>query len=254
MDLTGPAKCTVTAPQAQFAVRSTTGRGFLSMRAKLHPAALRRKPVDSARGEDYARAMMTQQVPLPATVQFAPDYPIVTERLLLRPFSRRDVDAVYSYRSRADVSEYLFDPPMTYQECAEAVRARAGQIAFTGEGDKIVLAAERRDDVRLIGEVSLIWRSVPDLQGEVGYIFHPDAHGQGYASEAAGALLAFGFEVMGLHRIYARCDARNTASERVMQRLGMHKDAHFREHMQVKGRWDEELIYAVLEGEYFASR
>jgi RimJ/RimL family protein N-acetyltransferase len=201
-------------------------------------------------GEDYA-APMNSPVPLPATVQFAPDYPIRTERLALRPFRRGDVDAVYSYRSRPDVSEYLFDRPMTHEDCTEAVQTRAGQIAFSGEGDKILLAVERRDDARLIGEVSLIWRSVPDLQAEVGYIFHPDAHGQGYASEAARALCAFGFEVMGLHRIYARCDARNGASERVMQRLGMRKEAHFREHMQVKGRWDEELIYAVLEDEWF---
>jgi RimJ/RimL family protein N-acetyltransferase len=194
---------------------------------------------------------MNSPVPLPATVQFAPDYPVLTERLALRPYRRGDVDAVYSYRSRADVSEYLFDRPMSHQECAEAVQSRAGQIAFSGEGDKVLLAVERRDDQRLIGEVSLIWRSVPDLQAEVGYIFHPDAHGQGYASEAARALLAFGFEVMGLHRIYARCDARNAASARVMQRLGMRQEAHFREHMQVKGRWDEELIYAILEGEWF---
>ena len=197
---------------------------------------------------------MNSPVPLPATVLFAPDYPIVTARLLLRPFSRGDVDAVYSYRSRADVSEYLFDRPLTHEDCAEAVRLRAGQIAFSGEGDKVVLAVERRDDSRLIGEVSLIWRSAPDLQAETGYILHPDAQGRGYASEAAQALLAFGFEVMGLHRIYARCDSRNGASERVMQRLGMRKEAHFREHMQVKGRWDEELIYAMLESEWFGPR
>lgn len=195
---------------------------------------------------------MASQVPLPQKVQFAPEYPLGTERLLLRPFSRRDVDAVFSYRSRADVSEYLFDRPLTYEDCAEAVGLRAGQVAFSGEGDKVVLAVERRDDSRLIGEVSLIWRSAADQQGEVGYIFHPDVHGQGYAGEAARALLAFGFEVMGLHRIYARCDARNGASERVMQRLGMHKEAHFREHMQFKGRWDEELIYALRDGDWFA--
>ena len=81
------------------------------------------------------------------------------------------------------------------EECAEAVQLRTMQLAFSDEGDKIVLAVERQADARLIGEVSLIWRSIPDLQGEVGYIFHPDAHGQGYASEAARALLAFGFEV-----------------------------------------------------------
>jgi RimJ/RimL family protein N-acetyltransferase len=214
---------------------------------------MRRKPVDSGAGEDYGQST-SSPVPLPATVQYAPDYPIVTERLRLRPFSRGDVDAVFAYRSRADVAEYLFDMPMNHEECAEAVRLRTSQIGFTSEGDKIVLAAERIQDGRLIGEVSLIWRSVADLQAEVGYIFHPDAHGRGYASEAARALLAFGFEVMGLHRIYARCDARNGASARVMKRLGMSEEAHFREHMQVKGRWDEELICAILDREWFGPR
>ncbi|MDO8359426.1 MAG: GNAT family N-acetyltransferase [Devosia sp.] len=194
------------------------------------------------------------QVPLPITTLFAPDYPIMTDRLRLRPFSRGDVDAVYSYRSRPDVSEFLFDQPMSHEECAEAVRIRAGQLAFSGEGDKIVLAVERRDDGRVIGEVSLIWRHVADRQAELGYILHPDAHGRGYATEAASALLAFGFDIVGLHRVYARCDARNAASANVMQRLGMRQEAHFREHAQFKGRWDEELVCAMLESEWRESR
>jgi RimJ/RimL family protein N-acetyltransferase len=190
------------------------------------------------------------QLPIPAAVLYVPDYPIGTARLTLRPFNRGDVDAVYSYRSRADVSEFLFDEPMSHEECAEAVRARTGQIAFTGEGDKILLAVERKDDSRLIGEVSLIWRSVADQQAEVGYILHPDAHGQGYATEAATALLGFGFREVGLHRIYARCDARNSGSAGVMKRLGMREEAHFREHAHFKGRWDEELICAILDRDW----
>jgi RimJ/RimL family protein N-acetyltransferase len=193
-------------------------------------------------------------VPLPIATLYAPQYPIDTERLRLRPFNRGDVDAVYSYRSRPDVAEFLFDQPMSHEECAEAVRSRAGQVAFTGEGDKILLAVERKDDDRLIGEVSLIWRSVADQQAEVGYILHPDAHGRGYATEAALALLAFAFGQVGIHRVYARCDARNLASARVMARLGMREEAHFREHTHVKGRWDEELIYAILDYEWTAAR
>jgi RimJ/RimL family protein N-acetyltransferase len=104
----------------------------------------------------------------------------------------------------------------------------------------------------VVGEVSLIWRSVADRQAEIGYIFHPDVQGQGLATEAALALLAFGFEQAELHRIYARCDARNVASWRVMEKLGMRREAHFREHLQLKGRWDEELIYAILEDEWRA--
>jgi RimJ/RimL family protein N-acetyltransferase len=198
--------------------------------------------------------MMSNQVPLPATVQYAPDYPIETERLRLRPFRRGDVDAVYSYRSRPDVAEYLADQPMNHEECAEAVRVRAGQIAFSAEGDKILLAVERKDDGRLVGEVSLIWRSVADQQAEIGFVLHPDAQGQGLASEASRALLAFGFEVVGLHRIYARCDAKNLASAAVMRRIGMQQEAHFREHAHFKGKWDEELIYAILDREWFVPR
>jgi RimJ/RimL family protein N-acetyltransferase len=192
------------------------------------------------------------QLPIPAAVLYVPDYPIETERLRLRPFNRGDVDAVFAYRSLPEVAQFLFDEPMSHEECAEAVRARTAQVAFTGEGDKILLALERKDDGHLVGEVSLIWRSVSDQQAELGYILHPEVHGRGYASEAARALLAFGFRDVGLHRIYARCAARNLASARVMTRLGMREEAHFHEHMHVKGRWDEELICAILDRDWAA--
>ena len=166
---------------------------------------------------------------------FMPDYPIETERLRLRPFTRGDVDAVFAYRSREDVCRFLFDEPMSRETCAEAVQARVGQVALTDRGrqDRARGRAARR--LGVIGEVSLIWRSEENRQGELGYIFHPDVHGQGFATEASRALLEFGFETARLHRIYARCDARNVASSRVMERLGMRQEAHFREHAMVKG-------------------
>jgi len=210
------------------------------------------KLVDLLASGAYPGAAMSQQLPIPAAIQYMPDYPIETERLLLRPFNRGDVDAVFSYRSRPDVAEFLFDEPMSHDECAEAVRARAGQVGFSGEGDKILLAVERKDDARLIGEVSLIWRSVADQQAEVGYILHPDGQGRGLATEAGRAMLGFAFEVAGMHRVYARCDARNVASAKVMARLGMRQEAHFREHAHFKGRWDEELIFAILDRDWFA--
>jgi RimJ/RimL family protein N-acetyltransferase len=183
---------------------------------------------------------------------FVPRYPIETERLQLRPFTRGDVDAVYAYRSREDVCRYLFDDPMSRQTCAETVQARIGQLSLDEEGDRIVLAVERRSDGEMIGEVSLILRSVASRQAEIGYIFHPGVHRQGYATEAARALMAIGFDGAGMHRIFARCDARNLASARVMERLGMRREAYFRGHSMVKGRWDEEFIYAILEEEWQA--
>lgn len=182
-----------------------------------------------------------------------PPLPIETARLRLRAFRRGDVDAVFDYRRREDVCRFLFDEPMTHESCVEIIALRVGQIALFEEGDRIVLAVELRDSGELIGEVSLMWRSVEAQQGEIGYIFHPDHWGRGYATEASAALLELGFG-FGMHRIFARCDARNGASVRVMTRLGMRLEAHFRGHQWVKGRWDDELIHAILAEEWPGAR
>jgi RimJ/RimL family protein N-acetyltransferase len=183
-----------------------------------------------------------------------PDYPLRTERLLLRPFTRGDVDAVYAYRRREDVARYLFDVALSREECALAVQQRIGQVAFEAEGDKIVLAVELAANAALLGEMSLIWRSVDARQAEVGWIFDPDYQGQGYATEAANAMLDLAFGPGDMHRVAARCDVRNEASWRLMERLGMRREAHFREHGLFKGRWDEEFIYALLASEWRALR
>jgi RimJ/RimL family protein N-acetyltransferase len=184
---------------------------------------------------------------------FVPDLPIDTPRLRLRPFTRGDVDAVFEYRRREDVARYLFDEPMSRETCAEAVQGRIGQLTLAADGDKIFLAVERRSDHAMLGEVMLILRNQEARQAELGYIFNPLHHGQGYATEAAAALLELGFAGAGFHRIYARCDARNTGSFKVMERLGMRREAYFREHALFKGAWDEELIYALLEQEWRAA-
>ena len=179
-----------------------------------------------------------------------PDYPIETARLRLRPFTRGDVDAVYDYRRRDDVARYLFDVPLSREECALAVQQRIGQIALEADEDKIILGVELAEAGTLIGEVSLILRNLDARQGEVGWIFHPDYQGHGYATEAAVALLDLAFGQGDMHRVMARCDARNTSSAKLMERLGMRREAHFREHALFKGEWDEEFVYAILEDEW----
>lgn len=183
-----------------------------------------------------------------------PDYPIRTERLTLRPFTRGDVDAVYAYRRREDVARYLFDVALSREECALAVQQRIGQVALEGDGDKIILAVELDRNGSVIGEVSLILRSADARQGEVGWIFDPEYQGQGYATEAAAALLDLGFGPGDLHRVSARCDVRNDSSWRLMERLGMRREAHFREHALLKGAWNEEFIYAMLRREWLGRR
>jgi RimJ/RimL family protein N-acetyltransferase len=100
--------------------------------------------------------------------------------------------------------------------------------------------------------VSLERASREHQQGEVGYVLHPDHQGHGFATEAATVMLRLGFEILGFHRIVGRLDARNEASARVLERLGMRREAHLRENEFIKGEWCDELVYAMLASEWRA--
>jgi RimJ/RimL family protein N-acetyltransferase len=98
--------------------------------------------------------------------------------------------------------------------------------------------------------VSLLWLSVQHALGEIGFAFHPDYQGRGYATEAARVVLRFAFEELKLHRVIGRLEARNTASARVLAKLGMRREALLAENEYVKGEWQSELDYAILDREW----
>ncbi len=82
-------------------------------------------------------------------------------------------------------------------------------------------------------------------------MLHRDHHGQGYATEAARALLGYGFEELDLHRIIATCQPENPASYRVMEKLGMRREGHFRQCIdRGQGVWWDEYFYALLKDEW----
>jgi len=181
-----------------------------------------------------------------------PHYPIQTARLVLRPFVPNDFRALHDLESRPDVARYLYWEPWTEGDTRDGLSLMVLRTTIEHEGDRIQLAVQRRDSGAMIGAVNLAWTNERHRQGEIGYILHPEHHGQGFATEAAMEMLRLGFEGLRLHRIVARCDARNTPSTRVMERMGMRREAHLRENEFVKGEWADELIYAMLEGEWHA--
>ena len=103
---------------------------------------------------------------------------------------------------------------------------------------------------RVIGGCGLDITHLEWREGEIGYHLHPAYWGQGYATEAARALVGFGFEHLKLHRIVADCLAENPASARVMQKAGMQQEAHFRQNQWMAGRWQDTLAYAILASEW----
>ena len=183
---------------------------------------------------------------------FEPEYPIRTERLLLRPYAHADVDALYAYQRLPEVHRYLYSEPRSRSEVEAMVAERAGVGSLTEEGHAICLVADLAQTGELVGDCILFWRSEEHEQGEVGYVFNPAYHGRGLATEAVGALLSLGFEGLGMHRIAGHLDARNTASARVLERAGLRREAHLVENEFVKGEWTDELIYAILRSEWAA--
>jgi RimJ/RimL family protein N-acetyltransferase len=183
-----------------------------------------------------------------------PAYPVQTDRLLLRPFAVTDFGALLAIQSRADVARYLYWDPRTAAEVRETLETKVCATAIVSEGDNLSLAAVLRESDQLIGDCSLLWASAEHRQAEIGFVFHPDHHGCGYATEAAAALLELAFDGLRAHRVFGRLEARNTASARVLERLGMRNEAHLVENEHVKGEWQSEVVYALLEGEWRTGR
>lgn len=179
-----------------------------------------------------------------------PEYPIRTERLILRPIAPADAAPMHVYKSDPDAVQYVPYPPLELADVEQRIATTWSNTRFAKEGDAVSLAVEEPATGRLIGDVVLFWRSEKDRSGEVGYIFDPRAGGRGYATEAVGALLELGFDGLGLHRIVARIDERNTASARVVERLGFRREARLVESEWFKDEWTTLLVYALLEDEW----
>jgi RimJ/RimL family protein N-acetyltransferase len=183
-----------------------------------------------------------------------PALPLETERLLLRPFTAADLDALLAIESRADVARYLYWQPRSEGEVRELLEKKVSESAIRADGDALRLAVVLKPSSDLIGECMLRLLSSEHRQGEIGFILHPDHHGRGYATEAAGLLLRLAFDELELHRVIGRLEARNAPSARVLERLGMRREAHLVENEFVKGEWQSEVVYALLEREWRPSR
>ncbi|MFD0361300.1 GNAT family N-acetyltransferase [Nocardia sp. GCM10030253] len=179
-----------------------------------------------------------------------PEYPIATRRLLLRPATVADIDDIHAYKSQPEVCRYLPYEPMSREDVAERISGVWSRTELTEAGQALNLCVEETTSGRLLGDVVLFWRDAGNRTGEIGYVFSPRAAGHGYATEAAGALLGLGFEGLSLHRITAKVDARNDASTRVLERIGMRREAVHLQDWWSKNEWSDTVVYAMLEHEW----
>jgi RimJ/RimL family protein N-acetyltransferase len=179
-----------------------------------------------------------------ARLPFELTAPLHTERLTVRPMRAADVDDVHAYHSLPEVCRYVPFEPRTREQVVEKVAKYSAALTLAGDDDYWQLAIEREG--RVIGDLYFAISSVQNATGEIGWTLHPDHHGNGYMTEAAGAMLELAFGTLDLHRVRARLDPRNHASAALCRRLGMREEAHFREDIWFKGEWADTLVYAIL--------
>ena len=170
-----------------------------------------------------------------------------TDRLLLRPFQDRDREDIYALQSDARVLEFWDSPPWADRSRADTFLARSRTMAEEDRGVRV--AIDRLDDGSFVGWATALWSTPEFRTGELGYVLTEASWGNGYATEAAGALLDWALEAMDLNRVQSEVDTRNPASARVLAKLGFTLEGTLRENCIVDGVVSDSWMYGLLRRE-----
>ncbi len=178
---------------------------------------------------------------------------LTTERLILRDFEPDDWPDVWEYQANPKYLRfYTWEErrPEDVRDFVAMFLAQQGEQPRTKYQFAIVLPQTNR----VIGNCGVRKNTPYAHDGDMGYELSPLYWGRGFATEAARAVVDFGFRELGLHRISGWCIADNVASARVLEKLGMRQEGHFHENEWFKGRYWDTLVYAILDREWTAQR
>ena len=173
--------------------------------------------------------------------------PIITQRLILRRFTPADAESILAFLADPAAASAVPEIQATEAGVQRYIRQQNAYEPF--EQDRCFdLAIERLAGGQFLGLVTLVRRE--HRQAEIGWALGAACRGQGYATEAAGALVAYAFEVLNLHRIQAETTLDNASSWRIMERLGMRREGHLRQAEWQGGTWSDLVIYGLLASEW----
>jgi [ribosomal protein S5]-alanine N-acetyltransferase len=195
------------------------------------------------------KAYWASPLEMTMTDDLKPWFPIRTERLLLREFRDIDLEDIHAYAAAPEVSRFMTWGPNTPEDSRAFLdRALAQQSDWPRA--HVGLAVER--DGRVIGSIRMDLQGDDGAEADLGYTLSADHWRQGLATEAATAMLGVAFGTLDLHRVWATCDVENFGSFGVMEKLGMRREAHFRQDKRVRGVWRDSYLYAILAEEWAA--
>ena len=177
--------------------------------------------------------------------------PLETPRLILRDIRPGDRDDCHEYATDPAVIRYMDWGPNTPEITAKVM---AGWMKDQLKWPRAIvnMAVEHKADGKMIGAQRFAVIDKARRTCDFGYSFNSGYWNQGYATEAASALLPLAFDTLDLHRMIATCDTRNTGSWRVMEKLGMRREATFHHDVKARDGWRDSYLYALLADEWRA--
>jgi ribosomal-protein-alanine N-acetyltransferase len=171
-----------------------------------------------------------------------------SKRLVLRHFVESDLLALFSIFSNPEVMRYWSSPPMT--DISDARHMLLYIQENYRNRSALQLAIERKNDQALIGTCTFHNLHLKSRRAEIGYALGRMYWGQGYMREALTVLIDFAFESLGLNRLEADIDPRNTSSEILLERLGFLKEGYLRQRWIVNGEVSDTVFYGLLRSDW----
>lgn len=174
---------------------------------------------------------------------------IQTERLLIRPLKRSDVNAFHFYRSNPQVTKYQGFDVMNKKQVITFINENKTK-SFGKPGEWVQYGIENIHTKKLIGDCAIKLDQIDSRIGEIGITISHQEQRNGYAKEVITAILKFLFETKNLHRVVETVDVENEASIKLLKSTGFRQEGHFIENIFFKGKWGSEFQFAMLKKEW----
>ncbi len=172
-----------------------------------------------------------------------------TERLILRRFADRDLQAFLAYLNDPLVAKYQTWETYTEERARDVIKEQKS-LEPGLPGRAFTFALELKETGALVGHVVLTVLEKDNRQAEIGFTLAREFHRQGFGREAAARVLDYAFAELELHRVFAITDCENIGSARLLESLCMRREGHFIQNIWFKGKWGDEYLYAILQEEW----
>ena len=174
---------------------------------------------------------------------------ILTQRLSLSRLTASDAPAMYGYRCDPEVCRYQSFEPGSIEDVENFIACLRFNV-FDTPGLWFQFAIRIKETGLLIGDLGTHFLGEDPRQAEIGFTLAPAYQRRGYATEAVSSILSYLFGPLHKHRVFASVDPRNAPSIALLERVGMRREAHFRESLWIKGEWVDDMVFGILESEW----